>query len=310
MKSEDLDSYDTKSISRFNTDRQLKKPDYKEAVDQITQAIAGNDPAPLNPEENSMQNNNDFEISTGNITDNENSADESQLQIAEDIPKPVITPQPVKKKAPSKPKLEVFTPEPVEVKEKENEEKVSRSGRKIKEKKMNTDEMDPDEMFTQPRKRFKTEEQKTQKSRESAAIEEFRASKMHILQDPVKKSQLENQYEMIQVIQEVKLALGLEQADVERAVDLLESFKCKNLPHITDLMLLKYPNVVECIKRLKKYIGNLHSWGMEEEQVEQFREKAGKIRSIATVVYDKFKVNYNRKIDEFNYKILFSVTFP
>ena len=239
-----------------------------------------------------MQNNNDFEISAGNITDNENSADESQLQIAEDIPKLVITPQPVKKKAPSKPKPEIFTPEAPEVKEKENDEKVSRSGRKIKEKKMNMDEMDPDEMFTQPRKRFKTEEQKTPKSRDSAAIEEFRASKMHILQDPVKKSQLENQYEMIQVIQEVKLALGLAQADVERAVDLLETFKCKNLPHITDLMLLKYPNVVESIKRLKKYIGNVNLWVMEEEQVEQFRVKAGNIRSIATVVYDKFKVKF------------------
>jgi hypothetical protein len=232
-----------------------------------------------------MKNNNDFELSTGNITDNDNSADES-LQIAEEAPK--TTPQPVKKKAP-RVKYEFFTPEP-EVKEKENDEKVSRSGRKIKEKKMNTDEMDPDEMFTQPRKRFKADETKSQKSRDSAAIDEFRASKMHILQDPVKKNLLETQYDMIQVIQEIKMALGLEQADVERAVDLLESFKVKNLEHITDLMLLKYPNVVDSIKRLKKYIGNMKSWGMEDEQVEQFQEKAEKIRSIATVVYDKFKV--------------------
>lgn len=234
-----------------------------------------------------MQNNNDFDATADNITDNDNSADES-LQIVEDVPK--STPQPVKKKAP-KPKYEVFTPEPeVKEKEKENDEKVSRSGRKIKEKKMNTDEMDPDEMFTQPRKRFKADEAKSQKSRDSAAIDEFRASKMHILQDPVKKNLLENQYELIQVIQEIKMALGLEQADVERAVELLETFKVKNLEHITDIMLLKYPNVVDSIKRLKKYIGNLNSWGMEEEQVEQFQEKAEKIRSIATVVYDKFKV--------------------
>jgi Lens epithelium-derived growth factor (LEDGF) len=234
-----------------------------------------------------MKNNNDFELSADNITDNDNSADESQLQIAEDVPK--STPQPVKKKAVvSKPKYEVFTPEPEVAKE--NDEKVSRSGRKIKEKKMNMDEMDPDEMFTQPRKRFKIEEPKTQKSRDSAAIEEFRASKMHILMDPVKKNLLENQYEMLNVIQEIKMALGLGQADIERAVDLLESFHVKNLPNITDLMLLKYPNTVDSIKRLKKYVGNLNSWGMEDAQVEQFQQKSEKIRSMATVIYDQFKV--------------------
>lgn len=305
MKSEDLDPYDSKSIARFNTDRQLKKNEYKEAVDQIEQALAGNDPAPLNPEEKGMKNNNDFEFSTDNITDNDNSADESQLQIAEDVPK--STPQPVKKKpVVSKPKYEIFTPEP---EAKENDEKVSRSGRKIKEKKMNTDEMDPDEMFTQPRKRFKIDEPKTQKSRDSAAIEEFRASKMHILQDPVKKNLLENQYEMLNAIQEIKMALGLGQADIERAVDLLETFRVKNLANITDLMLLKYPNTVDSVKRLKKYIGNLNSWGMEEAQVEQFQQKAEKIRSIATVVYDQFKVrlkNWETIFVEITFLVVFS----
>lgn len=306
MKSEDLDPYDSKSIARFNTDRQLKKNDYKEAVGQIEQALAGNDPAPLNPEEKGMKNNNDFELSADNITDNDNSADESQLQIAEDVPK-ILTPLPAKKKAVvSKPKYEIFTPEP---EAKENDEKVSRSGRKIKEKKMNMDEMDPDEMFTQPRKRFKIEEPKVQKSRDSAAIEEFRASKMHVLMDPVKKNLLENQYEMLNAIQEIKMALGLGQADIERAVELLESFRLKNVSHITDLMLLKYPNTVDSVKRLKKYIGNLNSWGMEESQVEEFQQKAEKIRSIATVVYDQFKVRKRHQKRKRRNLLTFCFTF-
>jgi len=215
------------------------------------------------------------------------------LQIAEDIPKSTTQ----KRKAAvvkAKQETPVFAPEP---EAKENDEKVSRSGRKIKEKKMNMDEMDPDEMFTQPRKRLKVDDGK-QKSvamliDPTSAIDEFRASKLHILQDPIKKKSLDNQYEMITGMQEIKLTLGLEQADINRSIELLENFKDNVLPHITDLMLLKYPNVVETVKRLRKYIGNMNSWAMEETQVEEFHEKAGKIRTTASVVYDSFKALFN-----------------
>lgn len=293
VKSEDLDAYDERNRGRFNTDRQLKKGDYKEAVDQIEAAINGNDPAPIpSDDKNDTKNNNDLEFST-DATDNDNSADESQLQIAEDVLK--STPQPQKKKTVLKIKTEIVTPVTPEPEAKENDEsKVSRSGRKIKEKKMNLDEMDPDEMFAQPRKRFKADDGKQKpvinQADSTSAIDDFRASKMHILGDPVKKGLLENQYEMIHVMQDIKLALGLEQADVDRSIELLEAFKVKNLSHITELMLLKYPNTVETVKRLRKYIGNLNSWGMEESQVSQFHEKAEKIRTTAVVIYDKFKV--------------------
>ena len=305
-----MDPYNEANCKRFNTDRQLKKNDYKEAVDQIQQALEGNDPAPLNPEVKNVK-------ELDNTTDNDNSADESQLQIAEDVPK--LTPQPPKKKAivaTNRVKtVEVFSPEP---ETKENDEKVSRSGRKIKEKKMNLDEMDPDEMFTQPRKRFKTEEGK-QKSAvvvsindSSSEIEAFRASKMHILQDPVKMGLLENQYEMIHIMQDIKLALGLEQqADIEKALELIDNFRLKVLPHITDLMLLKYPNTVDTVKRLRKYIGNVQSWSLEATQIQSFKEKAEKLRATALMVYDKFKVSLKFKFFfyKFNWEFFFSVTF-
>lgn len=165
-------------------------------MDQIEAALNGNDPAPIIPDDAAIKNNSELEQS--NITDNENnSADESQLQIAEDVPK--STPQPQKKKPVVKIlKKDVSLPLTPEPEVKENDEKVSRSGRKIKEKKMNLDEMDPDEMFTQPRKRFKAEDIKQKPvilhADTTSAIDEFRASKMHILRDPVKKNQLENQY--------------------------------------------------------------------------------------------------------------------
>lgn len=289
MKSEDLDPYDDKNRGRFNTDRQLKKNDYKEAVDQIQSAIDGNDPAPIVTDDKKLKNN-DFETKVDNNTDNDNSADESQLLIAEDAPK--LTPQPSKRKAVEpKVKLDIA---PLEPEAKENDEKVSRSGRKIKEKKMNTDEMHPDEMFMQPRKRIKIEDGSKQKpsavTTETNAIDEFRASKMHILLDPVKKNLLECQYEMIHIMQDIKLALGLQQADIDRSISLLETFKDKILPHITNLMLLKYPNTVDTVKRLRKYIGNLPSWSLEKEQVDNFTEKSEKIRSTASEVYDSFKV--------------------
>lgn len=288
VKSEDLDPYDDKNRVRFNTDRQLKKNEYKEAVDQIQAALNGNDPAPISVEDKSLKNNNDHEVTADNITDNENSAEESQLQIAEDIPK--STPLPPKRKPAlvKVVKLEHFA----EPETKENDEKVSRSGRKIKEKKMNMDEVDPDEVFSQHRKRLKVEKQSSLLTEPTNAIDEFRASKMHLLVDPIKKKLLENQFEMIHTMQEIKLALGLEQADIDRSIELLETFKENVLPHITDLMLLKYPNTVETVKRLRKYIGNLNSWpNMEESEITDFHTKAEKIRATACSVYDAFKVS-------------------
>lgn len=285
VKSEDLDPYDEKNRIRFNTDRQLKKNEYKEAVDQIQAALNGNDPAPI--DDKFSKNNAELET-IENITDDDDSGDESQLQIS----KPVLnsTSLPQKRKAVAlkeKQEIKHFSTEP---EAKENDEKVSRSGRKIKEKKMNYDEMDPDEMFTQPKKRSKVEDGRKSATESTNAIDEFRASKIHILLDPVKKRMLENQYEMVQKMQEIKLALGLEQADINRSIELLETFKENILPHITDLMLLKYPNVVETVKRLRKYIGNMAFWTMEEKQIEEFNAKAGNIRTIASFLYDSFKV--------------------
>lgn len=273
-----MDPYDERNCSRFNTERQLKKSDYKEAVDQIQAALTGNDPAPIITDDK-------IKFEQTPITDEDNSADESQLLIAENA-KP---PQMQKKKITVVKTKADFSPLEL-AKAKENDEKVSRSGRKIKEKKMNNDEMDPDEMFTQSRKRFKIDESKVSLVGENQAIDDFRASKMHILQDPVKKSMLDTQYEMIHNVQDIKLSLGLEKADIDRSIDLLESLKAKILPNITKVMLLKYPNTVETIKRLRKYIGNFHLWKMEETQIEQFHEKSEAIRTTASFIYDQFRV--------------------
>lgn len=306
-KSEELDPYDEKNRQRFNTDRQLKKPDYNIAVKQIESALAGNDPAPIissiagtiNDEDNESVVMESAENSTMKVEDASQDAtdfdpEESQLQIAEDIPK--STPA-QKKKPAAKPVPVVHTPttnaESIKHEAKENDEKVSRSGRKIKEKKINNDEMDPDEVFTQSRKRFKAEDSNRSRNSTTApndsAINDFATSKMHILQDPVRKQFLNTQFEMIQLIQDIKQSLGLEMVEVDRALTACTTLKEKVLPRITQLMLLKYSYVVVTIKRLRNYIGNLEVWKMEEEPQKKFEEKAQQIRNIACEIYDSFR---------------------
>lgn len=281
----------------------MKKPDYKEAVDQIELAAKGNDPAPIIPADDSIkQTSHEGEDETIermediSQTDDYDPEEESQLQIAETIPK--STPIPNKKKPVNKPKA-VSTPITqlkLESETKENDEKVSRSGRKIKEKKMNNDEMDPDEVFTQPRKRLKIENenrsnQKPAQELNDSAINDFCISKMHILQDPVRKQFLTTQFDMIKTVQEIKQALGLDEVDVDRALESCKTLKEKVVPSITQFMLLKYSNTVVTIKRLRNYIGNVESWNLEEKQLIEFQEKAKEIRDIASDIYFSLKVN-------------------
>ena len=281
----------------------MKKPDYKEAVDQIELAAKGNDPAPIIPTDDSIKQTShhveeEETIERTVVEDNSQTDDfdpeESQLQIAETVPR--TTPAP-KKKLISKPKA-ASTPiiQKLESETKENDEKVSRSGRKIKEKKINNDEMDPDEVFNQPRKRLKVDDVRTNQKpvREElndSAINDFCISKMHILQDPVRKQFLTTQYEIIKTVQEIKQALGLEEVDMDRALDSCKALKEKVVPSITKFMLIKYSNTVVTIKRLRNYIGNVMSWNLEEKQLIEFEEKAKEIRDIASEIYFSFKVN-------------------
>lgn len=59
---------------------------------------------------------------------------------------------------------------------------------------------------------------------------------------------------------------------------------------ITPLMLKKNPNVVETIKRLRRYVGNIKDWNLTDEQRIQFNEGAEKVRQHADSLYTKFKV--------------------
>lgn len=320
VKSEDLDLYDEKK-AKYNTERQMKKHDYKQAVDQIEAAIAGNDIAPATIEFDQTASDLTIDVNETTILDDSSSIpppetptqtqsqqeEPDKQQINETIestppssapvtPVPAVTVKNNIISESASPTIEYQVKENVEER---TVERKSRSGRTIKEKKINDDEMDPDEVFTHPRKRVKLDSDVKQKPATPAnnnhnitpSLSEFRASKIHILQDPEKKLRLSRQYDMISATHEIRNVLGLKTVDVERAVELLEEFKELILPQITEVTLLKYPNTVDTIKRLRKYIGNVNKWGWDEIQVEKFNEKAAKIRSLAQEIFESFKVS-------------------
>ena len=59
---------------------------------------------------------------------------------------------------------------------------------------------------------------------------------------------------------------------------------------LTALMLKKNPNVVETIKRLRRYVGNIKDWNMTEDQRVDFNGKALKVRKLSESIYNSFKV--------------------
>lgn len=55
-------------------------------------------------------------------------------------------------------------------------------------------------------------------------------------------------------------------------------------------MLKKHPNVVETIKRIRRYVGNIKDWKFTDEERAVFNENAEKVRHLSDSIYNKFKV--------------------
>lgn len=80
--------------------------------------------------------------------------------------------------------------------------------------------------------------------------------------------------------------LGMSRANPKQCIETLDSM-C-NLK-LKPLMLKKHPEVVETIKRLRKYVGNAGAWNFSVEQQREFEEQAQEIRAKAECIFDKFK---------------------
>ncbi|KAK7579808.1 hypothetical protein V9T40_000437 [Parthenolecanium corni] len=84
----------------------------------------------------------------------------------------------------------------------------------------------------------------------------------------------------------IKNCLSLSKANCEDCL--------KEMDEILDLklnalMLKKHPEVVDTVKKLRKYVGNLSEWQLSADEERSFLEGAQKIRMKADTMYAKFK---------------------
>ncbi|KAF7992312.1 hypothetical protein HCN44_001637 [Aphidius gifuensis] len=179
-------------------------------------------------------------------------------------------------------------------------EVVSRSGRKIKPKRFadfsSSDEFDT-ENSGRGRGKNKLDDLMDNQSTPSSEVAKKRtnlekddkkvADKESLLQKQQHKLRwLRMEHQLLTCDAQIKSNLGLESADADKCISAMEEML--NLP-IDPLMLKKHSHIVETIKRLRRYIGNLTEWKLEEEDMLTFKQKAESIRQKAEQIYGKFK---------------------
>ncbi|KAH8312720.1 hypothetical protein KR044_012536 [Drosophila immigrans] len=96
--------------------------------------------------------------------------------------------------------------------------------------------------------------------------------------------------DFIQASQQLRECLGLRRANVGRCLEILEQLKDIEL---NKLMLLRNPECVDIMRRLRRYVGNLELWKMDISDEQEFKEKAQIIRKVSTAIYDNFKTLFN-----------------
>ncbi|XP_069687792.1 PC4 and SFRS1-interacting protein-like [Periplaneta americana] len=87
----------------------------------------------------------------------------------------------------------------------------------------------------------------------------------------------------------VKSNLSLTKADPDRCLSHLDEISSLT---IDPLMLKKHPQVVETIKKLRRYIGNIAEWNYDDDEKAKFSSKASQIRDKADHIYNKFKAMF------------------
>lgn len=92
--------------------------------------------------------------------------------------------------------------------------------------------------------------------------------------------------DFIQLSAQLRVCLGLKRADVDRCLKIIKQYKEFQL---TKIMLLRNPDCVDSIRRMRRYIGNLKLWNLSEEEEADFKAKAEIIRSEAVLIYNNFK---------------------
>lgn len=113
---------------------------------------------------------------------------------------------------------------------------------------------------------------------------------------------------LLDYIHKLRLALRTDHANYQVALDVLEKL---NDLQINALMLIKHKEIVDTIKKVTKYVGNLAAWSLSKQQTAEHIEKCTRIRNKAEIMFNKFKSlftipdgetfqdTYNREVEDF-----------
>ncbi|XP_051161140.1 PC4 and SFRS1-interacting protein isoform X2 [Leptopilina boulardi] len=105
----------------------------------------------------------------------------------------------------------------------------------------------------------------------------------------IKLKWLRIESQLLELDAQIKSNLGLDKANADQCLQAMDVML--NLS-IDPLMLKKHPQIVETIKRLRRYIGNLSDWKLNDEETIIFKQKAEQIRQKAEHIYNKFKAMF------------------
>ncbi|XP_028046922.1 PC4 and SFRS1-interacting protein isoform X2 [Monomorium pharaonis] len=95
--------------------------------------------------------------------------------------------------------------------------------------------------------------------------------------------------QLLQLDAQIKTNLGLERANTDQCLQAMDNILTLA---IDPLMLKKHPHIVETVKRLRRYIGNLGEWKLNDEERTIFQQKAELIRQKAEHIYNKYKAMF------------------
>ncbi|XP_073999076.1 uncharacterized protein [Rhodnius prolixus] len=101
--------------------------------------------------------------------------------------------------------------------------------------------------------------------------------------------------QMLNLDLKIKKSLNLATPHPQKCILLL--VQLNSLP-VTPLMLKKHPGVVNTIRRVRHYIGNIPSWNLTPQMEFMFNQQAAEVRAKADRVYNKFKTLFKIEIDK------------
>lgn len=192
---------------------------------------------------------------------------------ADPKPAPTITSTPIVAATKMQNESSIETPETAEP------ELVSRSGRKIKPKRFVDSETDDSPA---PKRKMTIDSPKEEVVQASSPPQKE--------VDKIVLQHLKLESTLLELDHQIKSSTGLNGAKPEECIKHLDTYKQLE---ITPLMLKKHPNCVETMKRLRRYVGNVKAWEMNDLLKQEFDSKAHQIRTQAEDIYSSFKRMFN-----------------